>query len=78
MVFSATTAPSLSVHVNYYLLLVCVVCSHTVYDQFIWNKHALYNGTKNSASLFVEIYSQNEYTKFKFSFRLVLQPLDGS
>ena len=33
-VLAATNPPTLSVYVNYYLLLVCAVCSHTIYDRF--------------------------------------------
>jgi hypothetical protein len=77
-VFSATPPPTISVYVNYYLLLVCAVRSHTKYDRFNKNKHTLYSFTeKNSAILFVEIYSQSEYTKAIFSFPVVLGPLMG-
>jgi hypothetical protein len=80
MVFSATTPPTFSVYVNYVLSAVGVrgIFSYNIWSIHLEQTRIIQRHRKNSASLFVEIYSQSEYTKYIFSFPVMLRPVDGS
>ena len=80
MVFSTTTPPTLSVYVNYVLSVVGVrgMISYNIWSIHLEQTRNIQRHRNHSASLFVEIYSQSEYTKDTFSFPVVHRSIDGS